>query len=344
MCVKGTVVKKRARIDDVVQLSGVSRSTVDRVLNERPGVRPVTIEKVEKAMRELGYSPNALAFRSGSRLRQIEVLLSEGTNPFFHEIRAGMDAAVEREKRMGTKFLFRGFDPYDLSTLVDRLNNVQPETSAVIMVGADDTKITQAIDGLNAKGIRVITVISDVPLSKRAAYVGQDNFAAGRTAGRMMAELVPPGSGEVAVLIGHLRFRHLLDRQSGFQQTLGTSRPELSILPTRPYGTDPQTARQIINDVLERKDNLKGIYISGGGQPEIIRALQKAQTPDRIVIGHEVNTLTRAALYDGTFRMLVAHDVYEVGRKAMDSALELDDRSNVFCGINVYVPENLPHE
>ncbi len=336
--------KKRARIDDVVQLSGVSRSTVDRVLNERPGVRPVTIEKVERAMRELGYSPNALAFRSGSRLRQIEVLFSEGTNPFFQEIRAGMDAAVEREKRMGTKFLFRGFDPYNPSTIAELLNSVHPETSAVIMLGADETKITEAIDALNAKGIRVVTIISDVPQSKRAAYVGQDNFAAGRTAGRMMAELVPPGPGEVAVLIGHLRFRHLLDRQSGFQQTLGTNRPELAIIQTRPYGTDPQTARQIINEVLDRKDNLKGVYISGGGQPEIIHALQAAHAPDRIVIGHELNALTRAALHDGTFRMLVAHDVYEVGRKAMDSALGLDDRSNVFCGINVYVPENLPNE
>ena len=42
-------------VNDIARVAGVSLATVDRVLNSRPGVREVTIERVNKAIRELGY-------------------------------------------------------------------------------------------------------------------------------------------------------------------------------------------------------------------------------------------------------------------------------------------------
>ena len=39
----------------IAALAGVSRGTVDRVLNHRPGVSPQTAEKVLQIARELGY-------------------------------------------------------------------------------------------------------------------------------------------------------------------------------------------------------------------------------------------------------------------------------------------------
>ncbi len=48
-------------IHDVAKLAGVSRSTVSRVLNNRPGVHPKTRERVLAAVRELNYAPNFAA-------------------------------------------------------------------------------------------------------------------------------------------------------------------------------------------------------------------------------------------------------------------------------------------
>ena len=42
-------------MNDIARVAGVSLATVDRVLNERPGVRSVTIKKVQAAIDELGY-------------------------------------------------------------------------------------------------------------------------------------------------------------------------------------------------------------------------------------------------------------------------------------------------
>ena len=48
-------------LHDVARLAGVSHQTVSRVLNDRPHVREATRERVEQAVRELGYRPNVAA-------------------------------------------------------------------------------------------------------------------------------------------------------------------------------------------------------------------------------------------------------------------------------------------
>jgi hypothetical protein len=53
----------KVTIQDVARVAGVSVATVDRVLNRRPGVRGVTVNKVETAIRDLNYQPDRIAAR-----------------------------------------------------------------------------------------------------------------------------------------------------------------------------------------------------------------------------------------------------------------------------------------
>lgn len=48
-------------LEEVARLAGVSRSTVSRVLNDRPGVRPEVRERVWQVIRQYGYEPNPAA-------------------------------------------------------------------------------------------------------------------------------------------------------------------------------------------------------------------------------------------------------------------------------------------
>lgn len=49
----------RIRIKDIAQRAGVSSGTVDRVLHNRPNVSKASREKVEAALAEMDYTPNA---------------------------------------------------------------------------------------------------------------------------------------------------------------------------------------------------------------------------------------------------------------------------------------------
>lgn len=51
----------RLKLEDIGRMAGVSRSTVSRVVNGEPSVRPEVRERVEAVIRETGYTPNAAA-------------------------------------------------------------------------------------------------------------------------------------------------------------------------------------------------------------------------------------------------------------------------------------------
>ena len=50
-----------ATLFDVAAAAGVSHQTVSRVINGQDNLRPATREKVEQAIRQLGYRPNSAA-------------------------------------------------------------------------------------------------------------------------------------------------------------------------------------------------------------------------------------------------------------------------------------------
>lgn len=59
---------KTVTIEHVAEAAGVSRQTVSRVINNHPSVKPVVRERVQAAVRDLGYVPNLSARRmAGAR-------------------------------------------------------------------------------------------------------------------------------------------------------------------------------------------------------------------------------------------------------------------------------------
>ena len=85
----------RANIRDVAQRAGVSKSTVSRVLTHDARVNATTRARVEAAVRDMGYRPNALArgLLSG-RTQTIGLVVFGLHNPFFGILASGVDSAA----------------------------------------------------------------------------------------------------------------------------------------------------------------------------------------------------------------------------------------------------------
>lgn len=86
-------------LEDVARLSGVSRSTVSRVINDDPRVSEATRARVRGVVRQLSFQPNAAARGLASgRMRVLGVLLPQGvaalfSDPYFPILIQGMAAA-----------------------------------------------------------------------------------------------------------------------------------------------------------------------------------------------------------------------------------------------------------
>ncbi|WP_042163015.1 LacI family DNA-binding transcriptional regulator [Paenibacillus gorillae] len=74
-------------IADVAKLAGVAKSTVSRIINDVPGVKPVTRTKVLKAIEELGFKPNMIARSLKTNMKyQIALGIDDIRNPYYPEL------------------------------------------------------------------------------------------------------------------------------------------------------------------------------------------------------------------------------------------------------------------
>ncbi len=63
-----------ATIKEIAELAGVSRRTVDRVINHRGSVKPDTEEKIRKIIEELSYTPNAAGRSLAAHKKKLRLL------------------------------------------------------------------------------------------------------------------------------------------------------------------------------------------------------------------------------------------------------------------------------
>jgi LacI family transcriptional regulator len=84
-----------ATIRDVAKAAGVHPSTVSRVINGNSSISQKTVEKVFSVIKELNYTPNALA-RSlkTNKLRTFGMLIPDIANPFFSGLARGVEDAA----------------------------------------------------------------------------------------------------------------------------------------------------------------------------------------------------------------------------------------------------------
>lgn len=89
-------------LDEVAERARVSRTVASRVINNGPHVSRAKREAVEKAIRELGYTPNRAARTLATRQTGVVVLAVSGdgpgvfADPFFGQLIAGASAALEK--------------------------------------------------------------------------------------------------------------------------------------------------------------------------------------------------------------------------------------------------------
>jgi LacI family transcriptional regulator len=84
---------RRATMNDVARLAGVSIKTVSRVVNDEPAVHPETAERVLAAIEQLGFRRNlgARNLRRGSTTGTIGLVVEDVGNPFYSELNRAVE-------------------------------------------------------------------------------------------------------------------------------------------------------------------------------------------------------------------------------------------------------------
>src|SRR5690606_38529576 len=83
----------KVTIKDIAKRSGVSATTVSRIINNKAeGIRQETRERVLKVSEEVNYRPNSIARNMVTkRTNTIGLIIPSITNPFFPEVVRGVE-------------------------------------------------------------------------------------------------------------------------------------------------------------------------------------------------------------------------------------------------------------
>ena len=156
---QGSVRGRAAVMTDVARLAGVSHQTVSRVLNNHPNVKPVTRDRVLRAMRKLDYRPNALARGLAGRHARIIGVISFGTA--LHGPAATLLGIERAARTAGYGVSIATLERADRSGVASAVRALADQAVAGIAIIAPQAAATAALQHL-PPGLAAVGVESDM--------------------------------------------------------------------------------------------------------------------------------------------------------------------------------------
>ncbi len=339
-------------LSDVANAAGVSYATADRVLNNRGNVAQKSINKVRAAVERLGYVRNvAAANLSRKRVYRLAFLIPTGTNAFFNRIRKHILETANHLSVENVTVEIIEVSAFSVDALRDCIEKLTGnDYDGVAIVGLQSDQLEQPLANLQAQGVAVIGLVSDLPRDYRRAYVGIDNNVAGRTAARLTGMSHAGRSGVIQTFAGALDARDHAERLRGFCEVMAADFPQLCVLDPILTKDDPSFLFQATRDALRSDAPLTAFYNVGAGNVGLIGAITAAakdpaaQLPFTVV--HELVAHSKQALLDGHIDVVIDQraDV-EVNRAFANLRALVDGRSlppMPSLMPTIYVRDNVP--
>lgn len=324
------------RILDIALLAGVGTATVDRVLNGRSGVRAATVSRVLAARDALALSggrPQVLQpAAKGLRLRaMLGGPPGFANNILIQRLRASARSAGAV---LAADFVLRT-NPVALAAALDAC--LENGSDGVIVQPVEHRLVRDALARLIGAGIPVVSVLTDLPGLAGLHYVGLDNHAAGRTAGRMLG-LMCGGQGEVALFCSELLYPSHRAREDGLRHVLRTEFPGLAPVEVLAAFDNPKACHDLTGDLMRRRPGIVGICNVAAGNRGIERALLDAGRAHEVVfIAFNLTPLSHQALISGTMDAVIHQDMTRIADGAIAALVAHQLRQPV-------VPPEIPTE
>ena len=200
------------------------------------------------------------------------------------------------------------------NALMDDL--VAAGTDAIMISSADPKNSIDAFNKVAAQ-VPLFTTDSDAPQSKRIAYLGSSNTAAGVQAGEEMVKAMAGKEGKCMGFVGFLGADNAVERITGFKQAIEGKGIEL--VDVRGDDVDFTKARTNVDDVLVANPEINcmvGFY--SYNPPKIYEALQAAGKLGQItVVAFDEDPVTLGAVKEGNFASTVVQQPFEWGYQGM---------------------------
>ena len=278
-------------IKDIARISGCSVSTISRVINDRPDVRPETKEHVLQVMRDAGFVPNTNARQLKIQQSRSLAFVVKGTRNIFFS-----DFLVQLQ-RAATLYGYNGIVSYldenanEIDAAEKILREIKPK--GMIFLGGSLSNFQKGFASISVPSV-LATLVSDKLNFPNLSMVGVDDRAASYQA---VSYLIQQGHSKIAVLGGPVTSYPSMMRREGAQQAMRDAGIQFN---DNLYGLsnyDFESAYHAMNSLLARRAEFTALFamsdvIAFGA----VRALVSAgfRVPEDVsVIGFDGITMSR---------------------------------------------------
>ncbi|MFF5104104.1 LacI family DNA-binding transcriptional regulator [Streptomyces sp. NPDC000134] len=311
----------RPTLEAVAARAGVSRATVSRVVNGAAGVREALVEKVRRAVEELGYVPNQAARSLVTRRHDaVAVVVAEPesrvfADPFFALQLRGISKELTAHDNQLVLLLTEGRE--DHARVARYLAGGHVDGALVFSLHLDDP-----LPALIRRA-GVPTVFGGRPGwddgGGEVRYVDSDNRGGARDAVRHLAAL---GRTRVAHITGPLDQTSAADRLAGYRDVVGEAAPGL----VARGDFTPGGGERAMRELLDRCPGLDAVFaandLSAAGALRVLRERGRRVPEDVAVVGFD-DMLPVAEQTDPALTT-VRQDIEEMGRLMTRLLLGLD--------------------
>ncbi|GAA1480004.1 LacI family DNA-binding transcriptional regulator [Gordonia sinesedis] len=315
------------------------------MLHRRPGVRQGTVQQVEQAIADLDRQQAQL--RLSGRQFMVDVVM-DTPRQFSSLFRTALEQELPGLRPAVMRVRYHLREGWPLADMVAELGAIGRHGShAVILKAPDAPEIAFAIEHLTAQRIPVITLVTDVPLSTRVAYVGMDNRAVGATAGYLMRQWLRHVDADVLVITSSEMFRGEEEREMGFRSAMRLHDPDREVVEVSESDGLDDTCRRLVGACLRKHPGIRAVYSVGGGNRGIVAAFADAGRDCEVFLAHDLDDANRGLLQSGHVTAVLHHDLRadarEMARVVMShhGALAGVYRPRV-SPIQVITPHNVP--
>lgn len=307
-------------IDDIAKAAGVSRATVSRVLNDSGYVKEETRQKVLKAIKDLNYTPSAIARSlSKKKTNTIGVVVPEINNPFFGEIIKGISEVAD-ENNLNLILCNTDEDVEKELKALKLLKEQRIEGILITPTSTDNDYNSEYLWTIENIGIPVVLIDGHVKYSNfNGVFV--DHIKGAYDA---VKTLIDEGHEKIAIITGRLNSRPAKERLVGYKKAL-----TMHNIPIREeyifYGDyTHEKAYEITKEILRMDDRPTAIFVSSNMMVlGCIKAFneENVQVPtDMAIIGFDKAEVLNIIGMNISF---INGPTFEMGRIAMKMLIDI---------------------
>jgi len=307
-------------MQEIAYMCGVSRGTVDRVLNNRGKVKPDTEKKIRSVAESMGYRFNVSAESLSVGRRQLKIgsLINAAGHEYYSAILSGILSALEELYPYDITGVSKISGNLDVDQQLHQLDELMAQDiSALAITPANDPRIVAKLTEIMNAGVPVSIVSTPISDFEPFSYVGTDHYCSGRIVGGFARQIIAPGS-EVAVMVATLNMIGHKRRVAGFTEALLATGADYRVLTPVESFDDDVISYKVISDLLSRHPDVQLIFFAAGGYGGGYQALEDAGLLGKIkVIAYDAVEPNVIQLKKGNVSAIFDQHPAKQGRRAI---------------------------